>query len=79
MVSLKKFPKPFHTATVFDKDGYAHYNRDSVAFRTLQNGVQIDSMYIVPYNKRLCSRFNAHINVEYCGWNMMIWYLFKYV
>nr|KAJ0193704.1 hypothetical protein LSAT_V11C800425610 [Lactuca sativa] len=54
---------------VFDKDGYVHYKKDSVAFHT----------YIVPYNKRLCSRFNAHINVEYCGWNMMIKYLFKYV
>ncbi|CAI9271489.1 unnamed protein product [Lactuca saligna] len=75
----KKFPKPFQHCTTFDKEGYAHYKRDCVAHHTLQNGIQVDNRYVVPYNKRLCSRFDAHINVEYCGWNMMIKYLFKYV
>lgn len=73
------FPKPFQHCTAFDKEGYAHYKRDCVAHHTLQNGIQVDNRYVVPYNKRLCSRFDAHINVEYCGWNMMIKYLFKYV
>lgn len=75
----KKFPKSFVSATFFDRDGYAHYKRNSSSLHMLQSGIQIDNRYIVPYNKRLSSRFNAHINVEYCGWNMMIKYLFKYV
>ncbi|XP_035830951.1 uncharacterized protein LOC110868732 [Helianthus annuus] len=75
----KRFPKPFQSETRFDKAGYAHYKRLQGQHHTLRNGIQIDNSYVVPYNKRLCSRFNAHINVEYCGWNMMIKYLFKYI
>lgn len=75
----KHYPKSFSDSTVFDKQGYAHYKRNFLTRRTLQSGIQIDNGYVVPYNKRLCSRFNAHINVEYYGWNMMIKYLFKYV
>nr|KAJ0204558.1 hypothetical protein LSAT_V11C500286960 [Lactuca sativa] len=75
----KRYPKPFSYSTVIDKQGYAHYRRNTLARHTLQNGIEIDNGYVVPYNKRLCNRFNTHINVEYCGWNMMIKYLFKYV
>lgn len=75
----KRYPKPFSDSTVIDKQGYAHYRRNTLARHTLQNGIEIDNGYVAPYNKCLCNRFNAHINVEYCGWNMMIKYLFKYV
>ncbi|KAJ0495305.1 putative helitron helicase-like domain-containing protein [Helianthus annuus] len=75
----KHFPKSFQAATQFDKDGYVHYKRRAENFHVSRNGPHIDCGYVVPYNKRLCSRFNAHINVEYCGWNMMIKYLFKYI
>lgn len=75
----KKYPKPFQQCTSFDKEGYVHYRRRASARHTMQSGVIIDNRYVVPYNRRLCSRFCAHINVEYRGWNMMIKYLFKYV
>ncbi|XP_022040220.1 uncharacterized protein LOC110942764 [Helianthus annuus] len=75
----KHFPKLFEAATQFDKDGYVHYKRRACNFHVSRNGLHIDCGYGVPYNKRLCSRINAHINVEYCGWNMMIKYLFKYI
>lgn len=75
----KHFPKPFLVATVFDVEGYARYKRGPDAQYTTSCGIIIHSGYVVPYNKKLCSRFEAHINVEYCGWNMMIKYLFKYI
>ncbi|KAL7598611.1 hypothetical protein Lser_V15G26561 [Lactuca serriola] len=75
----KHFPKLFLNDTYFDKQGYVCYKRMSAAYHTTQYGQVIDNGYVVPYNKRLCSRFRAHINVEYCGWSMMIKYLFKYI
>ncbi|XP_021971488.1 uncharacterized protein LOC110866654 [Helianthus annuus] len=75
----KSFLKNFEPVTWFDKEGYVHYKRSPNGHHVLRNGIQIDNGYVVPYNKRLSSRFNAHINVEYRGWNMMIKYLFKYI
>nr|KAJ0207810.1 hypothetical protein LSAT_V11C500278750 [Lactuca sativa] len=69
---VKRFPKPFNPLTIFDENGYVHYRRRAGSYHVLQSGVITDNNYVVPYNKRLCSRFDAHINVEYCGWNMMI-------
>ncbi|XP_052620975.1 uncharacterized protein LOC122194741 [Lactuca sativa] len=75
----KRFPKPFNPLTTFDANGYVHYKRRVGSYHVLQSGIRTDNGYVVPYNKRLCSRFDAHINVEYRGWNMMMKYLFKYI
>lgn len=63
----------------FDTDGYVRYKHSSTAHHTTQFGQIVDNGFVVPYNKRLCSRFRTHINVEYCGWSMLIKYLFKYI
>ncbi|KAK9064524.1 hypothetical protein SSX86_015906 [Deinandra increscens subsp. villosa] len=75
----KKFPKKYENETRFDDQGHIYYKRrqDSPSFE--KNGYSIDCQYVVPYNRMLCLRFKAHINVEYCGWSMMIKYLFKYI
>ncbi|KAM0010388.1 putative DNA helicase [Helianthus debilis subsp. tardiflorus] len=75
----KEFPKTNQEQTSFDDKGYAHYKRRSNGFTVNKGGVQLDNRYVVPYNPMLCSRFMAHINVEYCGWSMLIKYLFKYI
>ncbi|KAL3639544.1 hypothetical protein CASFOL_017451 [Castilleja foliolosa] len=75
----KSFPKKFECSSRFDKDGYVHYRRRDTPQRATKNGVALDNRYVVPYNEHLCRHFNAHINIEHCGWSMMIKYLFKYV
>ncbi|KAL3635206.1 hypothetical protein CASFOL_019753 [Castilleja foliolosa] len=75
----KSFPKMLEISSRFDKDGYVHYRRRDSMHRAMKNGIALDNRYVVPYNEALCRRFNAHINVEHCGWNMMIKYLFKYI
>ncbi|XP_076945382.1 uncharacterized protein LOC143616440 [Bidens hawaiensis] len=75
----KGVPKRYQLATSFDKKGYIQYNRPPNGFSVKKSGIDLDNAYVVPYNRTLCLRFNAHINVEYCGWNMMIKYLFKYI
>lgn len=35
--------------------------------------------FVVPYNADSLLHFDAHVNVEYCGWSMLIKSLFKYI
>ncbi|KAJ0504812.1 putative helitron helicase-like domain-containing protein [Helianthus annuus] len=78
-VCTKNFPKPYETVTRFDSAGYVHYMRASNCEPFLKNGIPLDNGYVVPYNRNLLLHFDAHINVEYCGWSMLIKYLFKYI
>ncbi|KAI3675989.1 hypothetical protein L1987_85585 [Smallanthus sonchifolius] len=78
-ICSKSFPKAYERVTRFDKTGYVHYKRSANGPKFLKSGVPLDNGFVVPYNRTLCMHFNAHINVEYCGWNMLIKYLFKYI
>ncbi|GKC73843.1 DNA helicase [Tanacetum coccineum] len=75
----KKFPKKFNNETYFDKNGYVYYRRRDTGVEVTRRGIDMDNSYVVPYNHQLCIVFHAHINVEYCGWSMLIKYLFKYI
>lgn len=76
---FKEFSKKYEDVTRFDKDGYVHYKRRNDGCFAVKYGIHLDNGYVVPYNKNLSLVFQAHINVEYCGWSMMIKYLFKYI
>ncbi|CAI9270649.1 unnamed protein product [Lactuca saligna] len=75
----KKFPKEYQMVFTFDKNGYARYKRRRTSHFVQKNGIFLDNSYVVPYNPALLLHFHAYINVEYCGWNMLIKYLFKYI
>ncbi|XP_076918476.1 uncharacterized protein LOC143578911 [Bidens hawaiensis] len=75
----KGFPKPYRQETSFDSNGYVHYKRQSDGFTVLKGCLKLDDGFVVPYNRTLSLHFMAHINVEYCGWSMLIKYLFKYI
>ncbi|KAJ0522340.1 putative DNA helicase [Helianthus annuus] len=78
-VCSKSFPKPYEPVTHFDEAGCVRYKRSMNGSQFIKSGVPLDNGFVVPYNKTLCMHFDAHINVEYCGWIMLIKYLFKYI
>ncbi|GJV27623.1 DNA helicase [Tanacetum coccineum] len=73
------FPKPYCNKTYINKEGFVHYRRRDTEIQVQRQHVWLDNRYVVPYNTTLCLRYYAHINVEYCGWTMLIKYLFKYI
>ena len=76
---IKGFPKTFIEATMDSKDGYPQYRRRNHGAMALSKGVPLDNRNVVPYNKFLCSKFAAHINVEICNSVKAVKYLYKYV
>jgi len=79
-VCSKRFPKKFKTHTVFDDNGFVYYRRRDLKDNfVIKNGIQLNNRYVVPYNRELLLRYNAHINIEICCQSMLIKYLFKYV
>ncbi|GJU24895.1 DNA helicase [Tanacetum coccineum] len=75
----KSFPKKFNSKTFFDDNGHVHYQRRDTSITTTRNQFKLDNSYVVPYNRDLLLAFRAHINIKYCGWSMLIKYLFKYI
>nr|GEW56130.1 DNA helicase [Tanacetum cinerariifolium] len=78
-VCSKKFPKKYNDNTFFDTNGHTHYRRRHTEIHFMKGESRLDNCNVVPYNQKLSLAFHAHINVEYCGWSMLIKYLFKYI
>lgn len=75
----KYFPKKFVDITVIDSDGYPVYRRRNNGVSLKKGESFVDNRYVVPYNRKLLLKYNAHINVEWCNQSRSIKYLFKYV
>ncbi|GJW04382.1 ATP-dependent DNA helicase PIF1-like protein [Tanacetum coccineum] len=75
----KRFPKPFYAETIIDDDGYPVYRRRDSKVFAVKGKFTYDNKYVVPYNRFLLLRYQAHINVEWCNRSKAIKYLFKYL
>lgn len=58
----KLFPKVYCPATYIDKSGYVCYRRRDTEIQATTHNVRLDNGYVVPYNRKLCMAFYAHIN-----------------
>ncbi|GFW80474.1 ATP-dependent DNA helicase [Trichonephila clavipes] len=75
-VCTKGYSKQFRDTTAENIDGYPMYRRRDNANHIVINGNVVDKRWIVPYNRYLTKKYNAHINVEICS---SIKYIFKHV
>ncbi|CAN1147813.1 ATP-dependent DNA helicase PIF1 [Linum perenne] len=75
----KFFPKPYTLETTIDDHGYAVYKRRMTGITTIKSGITLDNRYVVPYNRYLIVKYQAHINIEVCHKGQLIKYLFKYI
>ncbi|GJW14972.1 helicase, partial [Tanacetum coccineum] len=75
----KHFPKSFLAESVIDEDGYAFYRRRNNKVTVKKGKFVYDNKHVVPYNRYLLLKYQAHINVEWCNRSKAIKYLFKYL
>ncbi|KAF8080931.1 hypothetical protein N665_0914s0018, partial [Sinapis alba] len=75
--STQFFPRKNVEKTTVDSQGYPIYRRREDG--CFKKGIQLDNGYVVPYNKTLMLRYNAHINIEWCNQSRSLRYLFKYI
>jgi hypothetical protein len=68
-ICSKNYPKPYAEITTDATSGYPIYRRrnNGQTFRKPRTNVDVDNRWVIPHNIYLCTKYNAHINVEVCN------------
>ncbi|GJR95083.1 hypothetical protein Tco_0267257 [Tanacetum coccineum] len=61
----KHYPKQFYAETVLDEDGYPIYRRHDNKASCKKGKFTFDNRHVVPPNRYLLLKYQAHINVEW--------------
>ena len=80
----KGYPKEFRENTGHNNKGYPFYKRPNNGrkFEIKKNKktkIILDNTWVVPYNLKLATKYDAHINVEICCSVILVKYLYDYV
>ena len=60
----KHYPKSFCCETSIEKNGFVKYRQRNGGRKITINGKGLDNRWVVPYNRDLCVKYDAHINIE---------------
>ncbi|XP_071723347.1 uncharacterized protein [Rutidosis leptorrhynchoides] len=74
----KSFPKAYCSATTKDQNGSIVHQRGNIGIHAEKN-VFLDHRYVVPFNRDLVVKYQAHINLQICTDGNLMKYLFKYL
>lgn len=74
-----QFPKSLCNETIIDENGNPIYRRRDHGQEIEIRGVNMNNGHVVPYNRSLLVKFQAHINVEWFTRSRSIKYLYKYI
>ncbi|XP_017239622.2 uncharacterized protein LOC108212408 [Daucus carota subsp. sativus] len=75
----KYYPRHYTNTTTMDSDGYVLYRRRDSGRTVECNNIHLDNRHVVPYNRGLLVKYQAHVNVKRCNRSQSIKYLFEYI
>ena len=79
----KGYPEDFVRSTEIANDGYPKYRRRdngrTIIVERDNHRIEVNNRFVVPDNLYLCSKFDAHINVEICTTVKCVKYIYKYI
>ena len=73
----KYYSREFRDATVVNSEGYPEYRRRNNGRFVTRQRMNMDNRWVVPHNRYLCAKYDAHINVEVCTTVAAIKYVYK--
>jgi len=62
---IKHYPKTFCDETIIEENGFVKYRRYDDGRTITICGKNMNNRWVIPYNRDICVKYNAHINVKW--------------